>query len=70
MLRFASPDRVSTQANANLKPAYDMYQEKVLGQGPQNNESALEQRQDEMTTDFIRQGATRVTGGDYLPKDK
>lgn len=31
-----------------------MVQEKVLGQGPQNNESAIEQAKDEQMSDFIR----------------
>lgn len=32
----------------------DVIQEKVLGQGPQNNESAIEQAKDEQMSDFIR----------------
>lgn len=32
----------------------DMVQEKVLGQGPQDNESAIEQAKDEQMSDFIR----------------
>ena len=31
-----------------------MVQEKVLGQGPQNDESAIEQAKDEQMSDFIR----------------
>jgi len=34
-----------------LCAAVDMFQEKVLGQGPQNNENALEQRKDEAISD-------------------
>jgi hypothetical protein len=32
----------------------DFVQEKFLGQGPQNNESAMEQMKDEQISDFIR----------------
>ncbi|KAL8672973.1 MAG: hypothetical protein Q9168_002606 [Polycauliona sp. 1 TL-2023] len=32
----------------------DMFQEKVMGQGPQDNESAIEQAKDEQMSDFIR----------------
>lgn len=35
----------------------DLYQEKVKGQGPQNNESAAEQFQDEQISDAIRRYA-------------
>lgn len=31
-----------------------MVQEKILGQGPQDNESAIEQAKDEQMSDFIR----------------
>lgn len=31
-----------------------MVQEKVMGQGPQDNESAIEQAKDEQMSDFIR----------------
>jgi len=32
----------------------DFVQEKFIGQGPQNNESAIEQPKDEQISDFIR----------------
>jgi hypothetical protein len=32
----------------------DFVQEKFMGQGPQNNESAIEQAKDEQISDFIR----------------
>lgn len=32
----------------------DMFQEKVMGAGPQDNESAIEQAKDEQMSDFIR----------------
>lgn len=31
-----------------------MVQEKVMGQGPQDNESAIEQAKDEQMSDFLR----------------
>jgi hypothetical protein len=31
-----------------------MYQEKILGQGPQDNESAVEQAKDEALSDALR----------------
>jgi len=38
----------ASEANEDyLDKAIDMYREKVLGQGPQNNESAVEQAKDE-----------------------
>jgi hypothetical protein len=36
---------------ADGRVAIDFVQEKVLGQGPQDNENALEQRKDEMISD-------------------
>lgn len=35
-------------------PGIDLVQEKVFGQGPQDNESAIEQAKDEQMSDFIR----------------
>jgi len=32
----------------------DVFQERVMGQGPQDNESAVEQAKDEQISDFIR----------------
>jgi hypothetical protein len=48
----------------------DFVQEKFLGQGPQDNESAVEQAKDEQISDFIR-GKYKDTTGDEIPiKDK
>lgn len=47
-----------------------MFQEKVLGQGPQDNESALEQAKDEQISDFIRGQYKSTTGSDFPVKDK
>lgn len=48
----------------------DLVQEKVLGQGPQNNESAIEQAKDEQISDFIRDKYKSTTGNDFPVKDK
>lgn len=47
-----------------------MVQEKVLGQGPQNNESAIEQAKDEQISDFIRAQYKSRTGKEMPIKDK
>ena len=47
-----------------------MFQEKVLGQGPQDNESAVEQAKDEQISDFIRAKYKSTTGSDFPIKDK
>lgn len=48
----------------------DMFQEKILKQGPQDNESAIEQAKDEQISDFIRNQYKGVTGKDVPIKDK
>lgn len=48
----------------------DFVQEKVLGQGPQDNESAVEQAKDEQISDFIRGQYKNTTGSDFPIKDK
>ncbi|KAF2863645.1 hypothetical protein K470DRAFT_254922 [Piedraia hortae CBS 480.64] len=53
-----------------LDKGVDMFQEKVLGQGPQNNESAIEQAKDEQISDFIRGKYKSTTGTDLPIKDK
>lgn len=45
-------------------------QEKFLGQGPQDNESAFEQAKDEKISDFIRDQYKSTTGKDVPIKDK
>lgn len=45
-------------------------QEKFLGQGPQDNESAVEQAKDEQISDFIRAQYKSKTGSDLPIKDK
>jgi hypothetical protein len=53
-----------------LLKAVDMFQEKILGQGPQDNESAIEQAKDEQISDFIRAKYKQTTGSEIPIKDK
>ncbi|KAF2212611.1 hypothetical protein CERZMDRAFT_111706 [Cercospora zeae-maydis SCOH1-5] len=53
-----------------LDKGVDYVQEKFLGQGPQNNESAIEQAKDEQISDFIRGQYKSATGSDMPIKDK
>ncbi|TKA61296.1 hypothetical protein B0A49_08910 [Cryomyces minteri] len=53
-----------------LDKGIDMFQEKVMGQGPQNNESAVEQAKDEQISDYIRGQYKSTTGSDLPIKDK
>jgi hypothetical protein len=46
-------------------PGVDLVQEKVFNQGPQNNESAMEQAKDEQISDFIREKYKSATGSDF-----
>lgn len=48
----------------------DFVQEKFMGQGPQDNESAVEQAKDEQISDFIRGQYKSATGSDIPIKDK
>lgn len=41
-----------------------------MGQGAQDNESAVEQAKDEQISDFIRSKYKSTTGGDIPIKDK
>ncbi|KAF3940898.1 hypothetical protein ABW19_dt0200745 [Dactylella cylindrospora] len=53
-----------------LDKGIDLVQEKVLGAGPQNNESAAEQAKDEAISDFIRDQYKKQTGKDFPVADK
>jgi len=53
-----------------LDKGIDMVQEKFLGQGAQDNESAVEQAKDEQISDFIRKQYKDRTGGDLPIADK
>lgn len=56
--------------HANKQLGVDFVQEKFLGQGPQDNESALEQAKDEQISDAIRGQYKNMTGKDMPFKDK
>jgi hypothetical protein len=45
-------------------------QEKFLGKGAQDNESAIEQAKDEKISDFIRDKYKTTTGSELPIKDK
>ncbi|KAF8247387.1 hypothetical protein K440DRAFT_551267 [Wilcoxina mikolae CBS 423.85] len=62
--------RQSEQKEDALDKAVDYVQEKFLGQGPQDNESAIEQAKDEAISDFIRKQYKGVTGKDIPIADK
>ncbi|KAI4738998.1 hypothetical protein E4T50_10516 [Aureobasidium sp. EXF-12298] len=53
-----------------LDKGVDFVQERFMGQGPQNNESAIEQAKDEQISDFIRKQWKTTTGSDIPIKDK
>ncbi|CAE6457252.1 unnamed protein product [Rhizoctonia solani] len=60
-----------SEANEDkLDKVIDIYQEHVLKQGPQDNESAFEQAKDEQISDALRAGFKMVTGKDIPLKDK
>ncbi|KAI6715367.1 hypothetical protein PZA11_004982 [Diplocarpon coronariae] len=61
----------SLERNADKAvPGVDFVQEKFLGQGAQDNESAVEQAKDEQISDFIRAQYKSTTGKDIPIKDK
>ncbi|KAK3677583.1 hypothetical protein LTR78_002433 [Recurvomyces mirabilis] len=53
-----------------LDKGVDFVQEKFMGQGAQNNETAVEQAKDEQISDFIRKQYKSTTGSDIPIKDK
>ncbi|KAK5998871.1 hypothetical protein PT974_01255 [Cladobotryum mycophilum] len=53
-----------------LDKAVDMFQEKILGQGDQSNETAAEQAKDEAISDFIRDKYKETTGKEFFIADK
>jgi len=62
--------RASEKNEDMLDKGVDLVQEKVLGQGPQDNEGAIEQAKDEQISDFIRNKYKSSTGSDFPTKDK
>ncbi|KAL8961316.1 MAG: hypothetical protein Q9193_002117 [Seirophora villosa] len=53
-----------------LDKGIDLVQEKFMGAGPQDNESAIEQAKDEQMSDFIRGKYKSTTGNDFPIADK
>ncbi|KAL1847262.1 hypothetical protein Daus18300_013997 [Diaporthe australafricana] len=53
-----------------LDKGVDWVQENVLGQGRQDNESAVEQAKDEQISDFVRNQYKSTTGKDFPVADK
>ncbi|GAD96453.1 conserved hypothetical protein [Paecilomyces variotii No. 5] len=53
-----------------LDKGIDLVQEKVLNQGPQDNESAIEQAKDEQIANFVRSQYKSTTGSDFPIPDK
>ncbi|KAH7401813.1 hypothetical protein DE146DRAFT_754422 [Phaeosphaeria sp. MPI-PUGE-AT-0046c] len=66
----AGGGRESEKNEDMLDKGVDFVQEKFLGQGAQDNESALEQAKDEQISDYIRSGYKSATGSDVPIKDK
>ncbi|OQV09913.1 hypothetical protein CLAIMM_13987 [Cladophialophora immunda] len=66
----AGGGRESEKNEDYLDKGVDFVQEKFLGQGPQDNESAVEQAKDEQISDFIRDKYKSATGKDFPVKDK
>ncbi|PSK55335.1 hypothetical protein B9Z65_2724 [Elsinoe australis] len=66
----AGGGRESEKNEDYLDKGVDFVQEKFLGQGPQDNESAVEQAKDEQISDFIRGQYKSTTGSDVPIKDK
>ncbi|PSN60639.1 hypothetical protein BS50DRAFT_579164 [Corynespora cassiicola Philippines] len=66
----AGGGRESEKNEDYLDKGVDYVQEKFLGQGPQDNESALEQAKDEQISDYIRKQYKNTTGSDIPIKDK
>ena len=57
-------------ADGPLPAGVDWVQEHIMGQGPQDNESAVEQAKDEQISDFIRGKYKSTTGSDIPIADK
>ncbi|USP79879.1 hypothetical protein yc1106_07153 [Curvularia clavata] len=66
----AGGGKASEKNEDYLDKGVDFVQEKFLGQGPQDNESALEQAKDEQISDAIRGQYKNMTGKDMPFKDK
>jgi hypothetical protein len=58
------------QICTNRFTGIDFVQEKFMGQGKQDNESAIEQAKDGQIANFIRGQYKSATGSDFPIKDK
>jgi hypothetical protein len=70
MNSMAGGGRSSEKNEDMLDKGVDMFQENVLKQGPQDNESAFEQRKDEAISDTIRNQYKNISGKDFPVADK
>ncbi|KAJ4370638.1 hypothetical protein N0V83_005159 [Neocucurbitaria cava] len=66
----AGGGRESEKNEDYLDKGVDFVQEKFMGQGAQDNESAVEQAKDEQISDMIRSQYKSATGSDIPIKDK
>ncbi|RMZ73994.1 hypothetical protein GMOD_00004812 [Pyrenophora seminiperda CCB06] len=66
----AGGGRESEKNEDYLDKGVDFVQEKFMGAGPQDNESALEQAKDEQISDAIRRQYKSATGSDIPIQDK
>ncbi|KAH8147815.1 uncharacterized protein LAJ45_08281 [Morchella importuna] len=67
---MAGGGKASEKNEDALDKGVDLVQEHVFGQGPQDNESALEQAKDEQISDFLRGQYKSRTGKDVPIQDK
>ncbi|KAH8102027.1 hypothetical protein BXZ70DRAFT_906038 [Cristinia sonorae] len=70
MNEFGGGGKAGEAREDTLDKGIDWVQEHVLGQGPQNNESAAEQFKDEQISDFIRGQYKGTTGSNFPVADK
>ncbi|KAH0542225.1 hypothetical protein FGG08_003347 [Glutinoglossum americanum] len=66
----AGGGRESEKNEDYLDKGVDFVQERILHQGPQDNESAIEQAKDERISDFVRDKYKSVTGKEFPAEDK
>jgi len=67
---FHLPTSCDLDMHSKRRSGIDLFQEKVLGHGQQDNESAVEQAKDEKISDFIRGQFKSTTGKDIPIEDK
>lgn len=70
MTRVFELNRPPCYGYTNSFTGIDFVQEKFLGQGKQDNESAIEQAKDEQISDYIRGQYKGATGSDFPIPDK